>query len=1292
MHKISSGFRGCIVAMVICSLMPGLVVLGQDAPIQRVYPIGELKQAAAIREAVWRADPQAKTTFDRAQRRVVVEGSAAAQDAASAAVQGDSHSAGSPQTLNSPDARPIEDASNQPELRTMAVPAQHLQPISTAVGLRYRNTPGVQISPDRQKGQLLIMAPRELQDQIVTDVESLLPAHGSGPGRNTQNMNHSRQPLRVALRRIGWQQFEDTLKEFVGERLPVTTSRNGELATFQLVGHPLQGTTVEVDRRENAVTVVAPQPAIPGWQQMITSLDQSTRVPGEVMDLIRVQNAEPAPIQRAIRLLGNFRADDTTAVAKAPQQGGADARLQGIAFQQPQAQPPADDDVDSPVQGVVPVIEENGGGGLIGDTQIQFVPELGVIIVKGSKRDVARVMEVIEQIEAQSAVTQPKVDVYQLKHVNSQAIADLLDELYSEVLSARQGAVSITSLDKPNALLLIGREEALNNVRDLIEELDQPVAPSTQLRVFRLEHGSALDAEETVRSFFTDQPGEDDLRPALGTRARVIADYRTNSLIVQASPRDLLEVAKLIEELDVQDVPSKSELKVIKLRNALAEDLAPVLQDAIHGETETTNEDFTQPSRTLSILSVDAEGNRLLDSGILAGAVITADANSNALIVRASSSSIPLIEELIRQLDQPPGAESLVKVFTVENGDAVRLTEALQNLFGTAGATGGGAGVGTQNLAGLSPTTAGDSSLVSLRFSTDQRTNSVIATGSASDLEVVESLLLRLDTSGFAERVFEVIWLRNQFAPDVAAALQQFVQNRFQQSQQIQQFQQGLGPYDALERDLVVVAEPTSNSLVISVAPRLYDTVRRIIDQLDRRAPMIMVKVLIAEVELTDGIEVGAEFGVQDSLLFDRGVAGTASTPGFNFNNAGLPNENTAGSSTLAEQAVTAFGLGRTSQNFGYGGFVLSAASDSVSLLLRTLQNAGRLQILSRPQLMTLDNTEGLVQVGALVPRVTSVTQGGLGVGPTIATADVEVGLILRVTPRVGRDGLIVMNVDATRSAVGDISQGIPVGFGPDGEVILSPQIEQTTAQSVITAFSGQTVVYGGLIQKQRSQTIRRVPLVSDIPILGRLFRYDQESERRSELLVVLTPMIVSGGEDLEYLKATESSKMSWCLPEVVEMHGDVGLNGGHGLWGPALPPVIYPDMQPTVDDFEMMPPYEVVPPGADHEIPHGSQPDGVPPAFSDEVPPAAFPSEGNPAPAEQGAPPAKNTAPPTGAVQESVLETARKSGRQPAPIQPAGYNGVPPQAAGTAGEMALPAEWQNRMRQADNPAVGMQR
>jgi type II secretory pathway component GspD/PulD (secretin) len=1056
--------------------------------------------------------------------------------------------------------RPVTGA-QRPGLQKLAVPANRVSSIATRLNLQYQSFPGVHISADVQNEQLLVMAPPETLEQIEVGVQAMLAADANSAATH-------RSALRLSLSNISSQEFETRLQQLAGDPLPVTTSAGGSRAAFQLTSPQLRGTTIELDRRTRSVTVTASSDTLPAWETLIRLVDDSQQGADRVIELVRFENAEPAPIQKAIRLLRGI-----TPVA-APIADGQ-PRIRNAVFQQQAAGQGAENQAGTDVGDAADEDSQEGGTGLLGNPEIQIIPELGQVIIKGSKRDAQRIMDLIQQIEQQSKLTKPDIEIIPLEHADGNAVAGLLKQLYEDVLSARQGEVSITPLDTPNALLLIGRSEAIAGVRELIDKIDQPIAESSRLRVYRLQHASAAEAEQIIRDFLTDRPGSgDELRPGLGPRVRVLSDYRTNSLIISAAPRDLLEVTRLINELDIQEIPAQSQIKIFPLHNAIAEDLAPVLQTAINGQPEGDSDD-ANPSTSISIVTIDSDTNQVLDSGVLRGAVVTADSGANAIVVRAPAASMPLIGELVRQLDRAPGVDSLVKVFTIENGDALQLTTALQDLFGSDAAS-TGTGVGALNAAGLPPASAAtESSLVPLRFSTDQRTNSIIASGSAEDLEVVESILLRLDSAGFAERITEVIWLRHQTALDIATAIQAYVQQRTQTVNTIQQFQQGLGPYDLPDRDLIVVPEPTSNSLLLSVSPRLYEDVRRMIDKLDRRAPMVMIQVMLAEVRLGDIFEIGGEFGLQDSLLYDRGVAASAlpsagppSVPGFNFNNIGQPNANSFRRGNVGSQGVTSFGVGTTNSALGYGGFVLSAASDSVSLLLRTLQDAERLQILSRPQINTMDNNEAIVQVGRTIARVTDVINNGVA-GTQVVTTDVPVGLILRVLPRVGSDGLIVMNIDVTRSDR-DNNNGTAVPTS-DGILIIDDILE-TTAQSVVAAYNGQTVVFGGLIQKTRSNFSRRIPYVSDIPLIGYLFKYDQETEFRNELLLVMTPTLISGQEDLDYIKEVESSRMSWCLADVVEAHGDVGLSGGYGLWGPAIGNTIYPDLQPTVDELALDP------------------------------------------------------------------------------------------------------------------------
>ncbi len=162
------------------------------------------------------------------------------------------------------------------------------------------------------------------------------------------------------------------------------------------------------------------------------------------------------------------------------------------------------------------------------------------LYIRGSKRDVERTLEVIEKIKTQAQYTQPDIEVFPLEHANSQAVATLVTQLYEDIYQNRQGPVSITALGNPIPLLLIGRKEVVASVIDLVKKIDVPLDASNQLKVVRLLHASAVDAEATIRGFFVENPGGgEDAREGLGTRVKVLADFRTNSLILQGSPREL---------------------------------------------------------------------------------------------------------------------------------------------------------------------------------------------------------------------------------------------------------------------------------------------------------------------------------------------------------------------------------------------------------------------------------------------------------------------------------------------------------------------------------------------------------------------------------------------------------------------------------------------------------------------------------------------------------------------------------------------------------------------------------
>ncbi|MBC7353117.1 MAG: hypothetical protein H5U08_12220 [Thermogutta sp.] len=146
-------------------------------------------------------------------------------------------------------------------------------------------------------------------------------------------------------------------------------------------------------------------------------------------------------------------------------------------------------------------------------------------------------------------------------------------------------------------------------------------------------------------------------------------------------------------------------------------------------------------------------------------------------------------------------------------------------------------------------------------------------------------------------------------------------------------------------------------------------------------------------------------------------------------------------------------------------------------------------------------------------------------------------GLILLVRPRISPDGQVVMEINAEKSDVGPESEGIPISVSASGQVIRSPRINTTRAQTTVSAADGQTIILAGLITKSRSVTNRRIPGLSDIPILRHFFRYDIDESSRSELLIILTPHVVRSEEDIERVKQIEAARMHWCLADVVALH-----------------------------------------------------------------------------------------------------------------------------------------------------------
>lgn len=1296
---------------------------------QTAYPLRHAVAADAarvLRKVLLGLAEPSRVEADEQQNQVLVWGSGRVQDTAQELLA----------ALDQPTERP-----QRPTLHTYPCRAADLDAVASALEEEFA-ADHIRVAADMRNGRLVVLAPPHVHRQIPPRIEAIEQELDERP-EGTATQPPGDPAAQAVTRTVTFceatsTEVESSLAEICGEALVPLGRPRGGIASFAYHIAEDVEVLIHLNRRMRQATLVGPRPWVDDCARLLRLLDRGPSTRRQVTQLVRVEASRREDVRRVVNALltVNDASSARTPAPAADQPNGLHMvsrvfRLRRQATQQEQPLPAgraqqrghttdvpphaegeeelqddqallgaaAADESDAPEGDEQPQPSENqeqsaddmqpgpsreqpaepaADMGLLGPVQIEYLEGLDAIVIRGNQRDVERVMQIIDEIERLSIETEPVIEMYQLKHVGGDAMAAIVTQLYDQVLAGRQGRVSITPLIKPNALLLIGREDNVRSVVALIEKLDQPVDPASQFQVFRLKHASAAAAQLVIREFLASRTG-------LGTRALVTVDFRSNSLIVQASPRDLLEVAELLAQLDTQTSESVNELRVFKLRHTLADEIAPLLQEALQppepagtgggfgfgrsrGDGQGSGQQFQGPqdgagaaaalgqqfsaggapglqaagaaavgggiqqqraaqirSMMLRFMSIDAQGQRVVSSGILSDVRITADRRANSLLVSAPADTMPLLEALIAHLDQPPAAMAQIKVFPLERADAQTMVTLLETVFGTRVAQGQFA---TQQLV-----TGGESSLLPLRFAVDRRTNSIIAAGSEEDLTVVEVLLLRLDESDVRQRQSAVYRLKNAPAINVSDAINEFLRTE----RQVQQADPGLlSPFEQIEREVVVVPEPVSNSLVVSATPRFFDEIARLVEDLDRRPPMVMIQVLIAEVTLNNTDELGIELGLQDSVLFDRSLlqniqfrtvstqqavpgGGTITTqdqeviaadilPGFNFNNQPLGNSGSAqalqNGDKVGGQGLTSFSVGRVNGELGFGGLVLSASSENVSVLLRALREGRRLDVLSRPQIMTLDNQPAFIQVGQRVPRITDTqtTQ----VGQTNSVVLENVGLILGVTPRISPDDLVVMEIDAEKSSLGPEAEGIPISFTAAGAVIRSPRIDTTLAQTTISAADGQTVVLGGLITNSKSQTQRKVPWLGDVPLVGRLFRYDGMVRRKTELLIIMTPHVVRSQEDADRIRRLEAARMHWCLADVGCLHDIHDLRSRHDEWSDAETIVIYPDGQPNYEEVlprKNQPSFEQVLPKPPQD---GSHPQSMlpTPAGEGELPP----------------------------------------------------------------------------------------
>ena len=368
------------------------------------------------------------------------------------------------------------------------------------------------------------------------------------------------------------------------------------------------------------------------------------------------------------------------------------------------------------------------------------------------------------------------------------------------------------------------------------------------------------------------------------------------------------------------------------------------------------------------------------------------------------------------------------------------------------------------------------------RFTVDVRSNAVVVSAVKSQMDEIEQLVHELD-SDTLEQGLLVVPLRNADAANVAKIMTDLLNAARDQRRP----QSAGGPAAdtttalvALSYDVKIVADADSNSLLVTTSPKHFPRIRQMIQDLDRERKQVLLECLVAEVTLDDA----GQLGVQWQTNWIRDIAG-------------------AGGRRPAGGAPSA-----ASERSPRGSSYVST-SDKLGLTIQALQTEGKLNVLSSPKILAMENQAAQISVGEDVPFITNsrITQNG----DTVNTIQYQnVGVILKVTPKINERGEVRMVVHPEVSEIGPQSEAVPISNN-----VTSPVFNDNFADTTVVVNDGETAVIGGLIRNELNETVQKLPILGDIPLIGLAFRYKSVEKKKVELLVLLTPHVVDDAEKL---------------------------------------------------------------------------------------------------------------------------------------------------------------------------------
>ena len=671
-------------------------------------------------------------------------------------------------------------------------------------------------------------------------------------------------------------------------------------------------------------------------------------------------------------------------------------------------------------------------------------------------------------------------------------LKDMIDKALKQTDSKLKGTpINVSADPVSDTLLLAASREDMDVLERWVEILDRPSEVGRMTRIIPLQRAVAEDVAKAVTDIYKKQGGGSKTGEIDIT---VSSDKTSNSVVAFGSPALVADIEGFVRQYDTVEAQKGAIIRIFKLSQADAQEAGDLLGRILDlrsgavggtgggGGSSGTSKQESAKQVLLIFQRLHPEIGMETLKAVRSDIVVISDLRTNSLIVAAPPDSMPLMESLVAAVDVPPEA-ARIRVFRLRNSDAEQMVKMLGDLFAqksatttSGGRTGGAAGEAERVL------TLGEGGegggRQEIAFATDVRTNSVIAAGTPGYLDLVEQMVLELDTVPIQDREVLVYSPKNNKADIMVPSIKEFSDA---EQKRLTDIGKDVSMGVKQERQITAIANKDANRIILSVDPRFKDTVMRVVNDLDQPPPQVLIQVLIVEVTMDNELDLGIEFAFQDLQWAKAGASSTS-----NFDYVGGTDIGAAGS--------------------GLGGFTFTITGADFNFLFRTLQNEGNLNVLSRPQIVAMDNQKAKIDISDDVPYVTG-TQTSITGQISTSVNRTKVGITLEVTPQINPDGFVRLEID---QKVSDRT-GSTVDVGPG---VTSPIFFTREAQTTVMVEDNETVLLGGLITSRAENREQKVPLVGDIPALGLLFRNQSDTTRRTELLLVLTPHVIRSPEE----------------------------------------------------------------------------------------------------------------------------------------------------------------------------------